>query len=285
MAHVQHIEASSSGGIGAIAFTGSWPTISDGGTFSPTTSALITGPGEAVLVDAQYLKQDVAELGDVIEGSGKRLTTIVITHGHADHYLGFTELLRRFPGARAVATAAVIEDLLAGMPRQERVWHDWFGDRHVAFAGAPDPLEGSTVDVDGFDVEIVDLKQADISPTTVAHVPELGLVVAGDAVYNEIHAMLAMSTPQQWEDWICSVDAIEKLDPTYIVGGHKKPESSLDAQRQLDATRRYLRDYADTVTSSESSEEAIARMVALYPDYGNPWTLHLSANAYFANRA
>jgi glyoxylase-like metal-dependent hydrolase (beta-lactamase superfamily II) len=285
MTHVQNIEASSPGGIGAIAFTGSWPTISDGGTFSPTTSALITGPEEAVLVDAQYLKQDVADLGDVIEESGRRLTTIVITHGHADHYLGFTELLRRFPGARAVATTAVIEDLLASMPRQERIWRDWFGDRHVAFAGAPDPLDGSTIKVDGFDVEIVELKQADISPTTVVHVPELGLVVAGDAVYNEIHAMLATSTPQQWEDWISSVDAIEKLDPTFVVGGHKKPESSLDAQPQLDATRRYIRDYADTVASSESSEEAIARMLGLYPGYGNAWTLRLSANAYFANRA
>ncbi|QUQ72410.1 MBL fold metallo-hydrolase [Kutzneria sp. CA-103260] len=285
MAYVQNIEASSPGGVGAVAFTGSWPTISDGGTFSPTTSALITGPREAVLVDAQYLKRDVAELGDVIEGSGKRLTTIVITHGHADHYLGFAELLKRFPGARAVATPAVIEDLLASMPRQEQTWRNWFGDRHVAFAGAPDPLEGSTIDVDGFAVEIVDLKQADISPTTAAHVPELGLVVAGDAVYNEIHAMLALTTPEQWEGWIASVDAIEKLNPTFVVGGHKRPEATLDAQPQLDATRRYIRDYADTVATSESSDEAVARMVTLYPDYGNTWTLRISANAYFANRA
>jgi glyoxylase-like metal-dependent hydrolase (beta-lactamase superfamily II) len=285
VAHIQNIEPSSANGVGATVFTSSWPTILGGGTFSPTTSALITGPREAVLVDAQFLRKDVADLGDMIEQSGKRLTAIFITHGHADHYLGFAELLERFPGSRAVATPAVIENLLASMARQKDTWHRWFADQHVAFSGAPDPVTDPVIEVDGFPIEIVELKQADISPTTAAHVPDLGLVVAGDAVYNEIHAMLGVSTPDQWEDWIASVDTIDQLRPSYVVGGHKKPDAGLDAQRQLDATRRYLRDYIETVPASDSSEEAITRMLGLYPDYGNPWTLHVSVNAFFAGRA
>jgi glyoxylase-like metal-dependent hydrolase (beta-lactamase superfamily II) len=55
------------------------------GTFSPTTSTLIFGVTEAVLIDAQNVRSDVAALGDLIEQSGRRLTTIYVTHGHADH--------------------------------------------------------------------------------------------------------------------------------------------------------------------------------------------------------
>ena len=59
------------------------PIGNDGLTFSPTTSTLIYGEREAILVDAQFIKNDIVELGNLIEELGKTLTTIFITHGHA----------------------------------------------------------------------------------------------------------------------------------------------------------------------------------------------------------
>jgi hypothetical protein len=46
------------------------PIGSDGLTFSPTTSTLIYGHREAILVDAQFIKNDIDELGNVIEELG-----------------------------------------------------------------------------------------------------------------------------------------------------------------------------------------------------------------------
>jgi glyoxylase-like metal-dependent hydrolase (beta-lactamase superfamily II) len=81
--------------IRATVYAGRWPNIPavefpgiPNGTFSPTTSTLITGATEAVLIDAQYLKDDIRDLGDLIERTGKKLTTIYVTHDHQDHYLG-----------------------------------------------------------------------------------------------------------------------------------------------------------------------------------------------------
>ena len=83
--------------IRATVYVGRWPDIPVGdwpdiprGKFSPTTATLITGPTEAVLIDAQYLNDDVRDLGDLIERTGKQLTTIYVTHAHADHYLGLS---------------------------------------------------------------------------------------------------------------------------------------------------------------------------------------------------
>ena len=54
------------------------------GTFAATTSTLVSGASDAVLIDAQHIRSDVAALGDLIERTGRRLTTIYATHG-LDH--------------------------------------------------------------------------------------------------------------------------------------------------------------------------------------------------------
>lgn len=107
-------------------YTSPMRDISTGGQFSPTTSTLLTGPTEAVLVDAQYMEGDVAELARRIESSGRTLTTIYITHAHADHYFGLEWLLDRFPTARAVALPAVVADIEATNDAARTQWRDWF---------------------------------------------------------------------------------------------------------------------------------------------------------------
>ncbi len=70
-------------------------------TFSPTTSTLIFGARDVVLVDALLIREAVDALGDMIASTGRTLTTIFITHGDGDHFLGSDRLIARFPGARA----------------------------------------------------------------------------------------------------------------------------------------------------------------------------------------
>src|ERR1700758_1027331 len=77
--------------------------------WSPISSILIHGERDAVLVDTPTTAAQATALADWVEESGKNLTTIYTTHGHGDHFFGNAILLERFPGAKAVATAKVIE--------------------------------------------------------------------------------------------------------------------------------------------------------------------------------
>lgn len=253
-----------------------------GQTFSPTTATLVTGEREAVLVDAQFIQSDIDALGDMIEQTGKRLTSIYITHAHADHYLGLGRLHDRFPDARALATGPVLAAITDTLDDQMKQWRAMFGDAVAEPALLPSPLRGNTIDLDGHELRVIEVGQGDISPSTIVHIPAIDTVVAGDVAYNRIHLMLALSGPAEWEAWIASVDQIERLDPKTVVVGHKAPDASDDdVATILNGTRDYIRNFRDAVTTSSSADEVVEAVKASYPDYGNLTTLLVSARAAF----
>ena len=273
-------------GLRAEVFIGPFlPFEQGGGTFAATTSTLVSGSSEAVLIDAQHIRTDVAALGDLIERTGRRLTTIYVTHGHADHWYGAGELVARFPQARVVATPPVLEYIQQSAEAEAQQWSAMFGDRVVKPTAVPEALDGLTLELEGYELQIVEVGQGDIAPNTVVHIPAIDAVVAGDVVYNQIHAMLGLSGPSGWERWIQSVDAIEKLSPQMIVCGHKKPESSdREVSRMLDETRSYISDFAQGAQTLGSAEELIQLMKSKYPDFGNRWTLHFSVQSWFSRK-
>jgi glyoxylase-like metal-dependent hydrolase (beta-lactamase superfamily II) len=278
--------------IRATVFVGRWPNVPviempglPVGQFSPTTATLVSGPTEIVLIDALYLKDDVRDLGDLIERTGKRLTTIYVTHAHQDHYLGIGPLLERFPEARAVALPHVIEAMKESMDLQSMQWQLLFGDTCIKAGALPDPLEGRTLYVDGSPLNIIEIKQADIHPTTIVHIPDIDVVVAGDSIYNEIFPMLGLSTPDEWPDWIEAVDVVESLQPKVIVAGHRRPDGDDHAVDTMIAeTRAYLLDYAAAFEVAKDADELVAIMTDKYPHHGNLWTLEFSAMSSMQHR-
>jgi glyoxylase-like metal-dependent hydrolase (beta-lactamase superfamily II) len=257
--------------------------ITTGGTFSPTTSTLVHGPTEMALVDAQYVDSDVRELIARIDASGRRLTTIYVTHAHADHYFGIATLLERYPHAKAVALPAVAREIAEGNDTARKQWREWFDGKAIDNTRLPEPLDDGKFTVDGVELVATEIGQADIAHNTVLHIPAIDAVIAGDIVYNGIHPFLAASTRQDWPHWIASLDKVAQLRPTRVVGGHKRAELP-DAAATIDETRQYIVDFIEDFEASANSRELVARMTERYPEHGNPSALVLSAVTAFRRR-
>jgi hypothetical protein len=58
------------------------------------------------------------------------------------------------------------------------------------------PLEGNEIDLEGNKLVVVRVGHTDTDDTTCLYVPSIGLVVAGDVVYNGIHPFLSESNRQ-----------------------------------------------------------------------------------------
>jgi glyoxylase-like metal-dependent hydrolase (beta-lactamase superfamily II) len=56
---------------------------------------------------------------------------------------------------------------------------------------APEVLDGDTIHLEGEELKVVELGHTDTKHTTALHVASVGLVISGDAVYNNTHPYLA----------------------------------------------------------------------------------------------
>jgi glyoxylase-like metal-dependent hydrolase (beta-lactamase superfamily II) len=252
----------------------------NGGTFSPTTSTLITGKTQAVLVDTQCREPDVQEVIRRIEASGKTLTTIFITHGHFDHYFGLDMLLAHFPYAKAVATPSVAAYIAGNHSAERKSAVAFFGGQALDSTVVPQALDADILRLDDAVFRVSDLEQADIAPTSIVHIPSIDAVIAGDAIYNGVNPFLAASSPSDWPKWVASVDRIAALNPTTVIAGHKSPTHG-DGAACVSETRDYLAKFIEFFETSADSRELVKRMRELYPDHLNASALVMSAVTAF----
>jgi glyoxylase-like metal-dependent hydrolase (beta-lactamase superfamily II) len=248
--------------------------------WSPISSTLITGAREAVLVDPPLTIGQTAALGDRIEATGLRLTHIYVTHGHGDHWFGCEPLVRRFPGVTVYATAGTI----AAMRRQgDARTRATFWEPRFPGQLPPSPVLARPVPAGGFELAgealvAVEVGHSDSDDTTVLHVPSIGLVVAGDVVYNGVHQYLAESAGGGLDKWLAALELVEGLAPRRVVAGHKDPARD-DDPAAVAETGRYLRDAAGLLASCATAREFYDAMLARYPDRCNPGAVWTSATS------
>ena len=125
----------------------------------------------------------------------------------------------------------------------------------------------------------VELGHTDTDHTTCLNVPSVGLVIAGDAAYNDVHLYLVESNAKSRREWISALDKIELLNPRAVIAAHKRPGND-DNPRIIEETRQYIRDFDRIAEMTTTAQELYDKMLELYPNRVNPgWALWSSARA------
>jgi glyoxylase-like metal-dependent hydrolase (beta-lactamase superfamily II) len=190
------------------------------------TTTVIHGEQEALLVDTFLSDAQTAELADWVAATGKRLSTIYITHARPDHFFGLKLLRDRFPRARAIALPQVVENMHRALaPDSVESWRRRFPGQIPDRLVAAEALDAETFSLEGNAIVALDIGHTDTDHTTCLHVPSLGLVVAGDAIYNGTHPYLVESDGQGLADWLAAIDKIEALNPAAVRRRARPPRS------------------------------------------------------------
>jgi len=243
-----------------------------------TTSTIVSGARDAVLIDPQFLASDARKVAEMIKVSGKRLTTIYTTHAHPDHFLGVAIIKEEFPGARYVALPEVAARIETAWPARRNFWYPTYGDELPSEVPIlPEPLETPTLMLEGETMPITGEVMGDGPGNSFVWIPSLRAVVAGDIVFNQWY----LGVPADPSAWFETLDQIDALEAAILVPGHKAASAGNDPQatRWL---RQYITDFNAFKAASSSPAELKEKVLAKYPGLAMPGRLDQAVEAAFA---
>jgi glyoxylase-like metal-dependent hydrolase (beta-lactamase superfamily II) len=256
-------------------------------TWAPSSSTLISGPAEGILIDALLTFDNADQIAAMAKKSGKNVTGVYITHGHGDHWLGLARLLEHFPGARGFAAPEVAARAAweAEIDKKTGYWTSRFPGELPETPVLPEEVSDDEIMVDGQVVNLIHVGQGDIEGSTIFHVPSADAVVAGDVVYNNVHMMFYEADAGKREAWIASIDAVAALNPKTVVAGHKGVGAADLPENTLAVSQQYVRDFNASANDADAVEDLVNRMLELHGERDQPHTLWISARAEIARRA
>jgi glyoxylase-like metal-dependent hydrolase (beta-lactamase superfamily II) len=255
-------------------------------TWAPSSSTLISGPTEGILIDALLTFDNADQIAAWAKHFGRKITGVYITHGHPDHWLGLARLLEHLPEARGYAAPEVAARASweAEFNKKNKYWTSRFPGELPETPAVPEVLNNDEILVDGQVVHLIHVGQGDIGGSTIFHVPSANAVVCGDVVYNNVHMMMYEADEAKREAWIASIDTVAALNAKTVVAGHKSVGAA-DGAENLAASQRYLRDFTTMAKNRRTVEDLVHGMLDLHGERDQPHTLWISARAEVARRA
>src|SRR6266545_2504197 len=218
-----------------------------------------------VAVDSTLTVTDSRGMRAKVDGLGKPLAAVLVTHAHPDHYGGLTELVAGLD-VPIIATTAVDEVIRRDDPVKETILRPMFGDDWARERTFPNQTvaDGEAVSFDGVEFTVVDLGPGESPADSMWLLDDGRTVFPGDPVYNHKHCYLADGF---WEEWLKNIDRLERELPAeatlYI--GHGEPASPEVFSWQ----RGYIENFVDAVKNADwlNPEQAKAEVVAKVKDY------------------
>ena len=239
-------------------------------------SVIIYGQKDAVLIDAQFTLADAEKVATEIKNSGKRLTTIYVSHGDPDFYFGLQAFKTYFPDVTVYASPATVDHIKTTAQKKLEVWGKNLGKAITSNVILPQVLQGSSLELEGQKLEIVGL--GEFPTNTFVWIPSAKAVVGGINVFgNTFHLWMAdAQSHEAHAAWIAVLDKIAALQPEIVVPAHGTSAADFTVQ-SVKYTKDYILFYEEALKEHKTSESLIKALKAKYPNAGFETALQLSA--------
>lgn len=227
-------------------------------------SVIVSGKTDAVLIDAQFTLADAEKVAQEIKNSGKKLTTIYVSHTDPDFYFGLEVFKKYFPEVTAYASPATVESIKATAQKKLDIWGGRLGKAITSNVVLPQVLKGNSIELEGQQLEIVGLEE--FPSKTFVWIPSIKAVIGGINVFGTTFNlwMADAQTTETRKNWISVLDKIEALHPTIVIPAHANSNSPFDISA-VKHTKSYIQFYEEALKTNKTSEDLIKAIKVKYP--------------------
>jgi glyoxylase-like metal-dependent hydrolase (beta-lactamase superfamily II) len=215
------------------------------------TSHLVETEHELTVIDAQFRPEHAAEVKAYADSLSKPIARMIVTHAHPDHFVGAKTF-----GDIPIHAAAEARDFIA---QAGPAVIEHYGFKTGVAVPTHLLVEGSQT-LDGLTFEFRVMKNAEATENVVVLLPELGVLVGQDIVYNGTHLYLDRRTCEGWRLALAELRRLRGYD--LVLAGHGEPATPAvydEVEGYLDVAERVFRD----ATSAQQVRDA---MVRAYPN-------------------
>jgi len=227
-------------------------------------SVIVSGKTDAVLIDTQFTLADAEKVAQEIKASGKKLTTIYVSHADPDYYFGLEIFKKYFPDVVAYASPVSVDAIKATAQKKLDVWGDRLGKAITSNVVLPQVLKGNSIELEGQKLEIIGLEE--FPNKTFVWIPSIKAVVGGINVFGtSFHLWMAdAQTTEARKNWIAVLDKISALKPEIVIPAHANSNSPFDITA-VNHTKSYIQFYEEALKTSKTSEVLITALKTKYP--------------------
>lgn len=230
-----------------------------------TNSVIIEGTHEVMLVDAQLTKTNAAKVLQQIQATKKPLSTIYITHEHADHFLGLEVFEDAYPMVRILANSHVVDRINNVYQAKIDKWKGILGSEAASRVVPISKYNENFILFDNARIEIMKGIQGDTNENSMLWLPSQKTLIAGDVVFSDMHVYTAETDMGARARWLSSLKTIRELKPAVVIPGHSKSGAPLDATSAVNFTERYLLVFDEELTKAKDPDDLIAAMKEQFP--------------------
>jgi glyoxylase-like metal-dependent hydrolase (beta-lactamase superfamily II) len=235
------------------------------------TSHVIELNDQLIIVDGQFFAPYALELKKFADSLGKPVTRFYISHDHPDHYIGFGDA---FPNVKVYALAETKTSIEQSGQTVLEQRQAQFGPMIATKLNKPSVVQQpgeETISNVKFIFEKSLNNEAAIS--LVIKLPEIGVYIAQDIVYNKIHLFIEGDT-KGWENALRQI--MKETAYKIVLSGHGK-EGGIDLLKE---NLNYLAFANETILKSKNKEEFKNAIIKKYPEYGGEQLVDIYLNYY-----
>lgn len=239
---------------------------------APSASAVVTTqiietPNQLHVIDTQFIQGLAMEARAYIDSLGKPVAGVYLSHWHPDHLLGAYQ----FADLPFITTADVRADCVK--------YKETFVKRKSQFGDtSPLVLPAGTLstgeqDWDGFRVLVSQINDCESEHTLTFHLPEIGLMIVQDLMFNNAHAFPLGSH----SNWINKLREIRETEGLKLLGcGHGLPATS----GAITDSIAYLEFQKAVFGNQKDAESATSALMAEFPKFEGQSSLRFVENLY-----